>query len=323
MKLRALGKTGLSVSPLSFGGSPLGGVFGDVSIDECIRTVQKAIDLGINLFDTSPYYALKRAETVMGLALEGGWREKIFLSTKGGRIAKTDFNFTPKHLYQSLDESLVRLKTDYVDIFIAHDIEFEKDSKFIFSDTVSALLELKKRGKCRLIGVSGYPLDLLVETAETCPLDLVLSYCHYTLLDTTLMNKLLPLTEKRGLGLINASALSMGLLTQQGPPDWHPAPPEVIDAVTRARAFCAGLGADLAKLALQFTLAEPRIATTLVGMSTVEEVERNMATLEAPIDESILSHVQAILEPVKDWGWPSGHWPAPSPTPSNASQGTG
>lgn len=311
MTPRTLGSTGLSVSPIAFGGSPLGGVFGAVSIDECIRSVHRALDSGINLIDTSPYYANKRAESVLGLAIEGIPRDRFILSTKAGRITATKFDFSPRAMTASLEESLVRLKTDYVDIFIAHDIEFENDLARVKDETIAAMLDLKRAGKCRFIGVSGYPVELLADFAATCPIDLVLSYCHMTLLDQTLVSGLLPAIESKRLGLINASALAMGLLTMQGPPAWHPAPAAIKQATDQAREHCRKRGMDIAKLALQFTLSDARIPTTLVGMSTAAEVESNLEAAAEPIDESLLAEVQAILAPVVNSGWPSGNWPAP------------
>ena len=171
--------------------------------------------------------------------------------------------------------------------------------------------KLKQAGKCRFIGVSGYPLPVLAEAVRRCPLDIVLSYCHFTLQNTRLLTELLPLANERGVGLINASPLSMGLLTQAGPPAWHPAPLALKEAERKAAAFCQSRGVDLADIAMRFALHDERIPTTLAGMSKLSEVESNLRALEAPADPKLVAEIQAILAPVRDTGWPSGLFPAP------------
>ncbi len=311
MRRSPLGKTGLMVPALGFGGAPLGSVYGDIDEGASIRAFHTAVERGIDLVDTSPYYGIKKGEEVLGRALAGGWRERVILSTKGGRIDRAVFDFTPKHMTASLDESLRRLGTDYVDIFIAHDIEFTPDLEKVWNETIPTLHKLKKAGKCRFIGVSGYPLPVLAEAIKKCELDLVLSYCHLTLQNTRLLTELLPLATERGVGLINASPLSMGLLTQSGPPPWHPAPLAMKEAARKAAAFCQSRGVDLADVALRFTLHDDRVPVTLAGMSKLSEVESNLRALEAPADPKLVAEIQAILAPVRDMGWPSGHYPAP------------
>src|SRR5699024_1016997 len=115
---------GLKVSALSYGASSLGSVFRDINEAEGIKTVHTAIDNGINLIDVSPYYGLTKAETVLGKALKTVPRDKYILSTKAGRIAENEFDFSQKRIFQSLEDSLKRLGTDDVDILLLHDIEF-------------------------------------------------------------------------------------------------------------------------------------------------------------------------------------------------------
>src|SRR5690625_4728842 len=116
MEYRKLGETGLEVSELSLGASSLGSVFRKVNKDEGVRTVHVAIENGINLIDVSPYYGLTKAETVLGEAISQVQRERIILSTKAGRYGDNSFDFSPRRIKKSIDESLIRLKTDYIDI---------------------------------------------------------------------------------------------------------------------------------------------------------------------------------------------------------------
>ncbi len=304
MERRKLGRTGLELSVLGYGASPLGNSFGPIDVAEGHRSVHRAIDLGINIFDTSPYYGRTLSETVLGEALAGR-RDEILLCSKVGRYGLNEFDFTPKTILPGLEASLRRLKTDHLDLVIAHDIEFVPLGP-VLAETIPALLKAKEQGKVRAVGVSGLPLPLLHRAIDGSELDFVLSYCHYTLYDTTLEDELARVASERGIGLINAAPLGMGLLTEPGPPDWHPAPEALKRACTEAVALCETQRVDIAVLALAFSLSAPFVATTIVGMPTVAQVEANARAAESPIDPGLLAEVQAILAPVSDMTWPSG-----------------
>jgi L-galactose dehydrogenase len=306
MELRELGRTGMKVSPLGFGGAPLGGMYGGLEASEAIASVHHAINAGLNLVDTSPYYGPLHSEVLLGKALQGGWRKQVLLATKVGRIDKAVFDFSAGFIARSMEDSLRRLQTDYVDIFQAHDIEFADDLDRVFTESAEALYRLKKQGKCRFVGMTGLPLGVLRRAIESCELDVVISYCHCTLLDTTLLTDLLDVAERRGVGVINASPLSMGLLTENGPPEWHPADAEIKLAARKAAELCRQRGADLSTLAIGRVLRERRLATTLVGMARRSEVDRNLHAMKLDLDEAQLAEVLDLLAPVKDRTWPSG-----------------
>ena len=304
MQYRTLGKTGLEVSVLSYGASPLGSVFRDVAESEGIRTVHTALDLGINFLDVSPYYGLTKAETVLGKALGSVSRARYFLATKVGRYGEDEFDFSAARVTRSIEESLQRLQVDYVDVLQCHDIEFV-DLHQIIDETLPALRKLQAQGKTRFIGITGLPLKAFRTVMEQAEVDTILSYCHYSLNDTALLD-LIPTLQEHQTGIISASPLSMGLLTQRGAPDWHPAPAAVKEACARAVAHCAEKGADISKLALQFAVAQPNIHTTLVGTASPANIEKNVAWLDEPIDEQLLAEVQAILAPIHNQSWISG-----------------
>ncbi len=306
MEFRTLGKTGLSVSALSLGASPFGGVFGDVGYADCKRCLDTALDLGINLIDCSPYYGLTKAETMLGRTLEGVVRDKYILATKVGRYGADapDFDFSAERVTRSVDESLSRLGLDYVDIIQCHDIEFG-DLNQIVEETLPALREVVQAGKARFVGITGLPLKVFREVIARAQVDTILSYCRYSLNDTGLEN-LLPALEEQNIGIISASPLSMGLLTGRGAPDWHPAPAEIKAACRRAVEHCQSKGASIEKLAVQFSVTNARIATTLVGTSKSENIQSNAQWLDEPLDDELLSEVEAILAPIKDQTWPSG-----------------
>jgi L-galactose dehydrogenase len=304
MTYRQLGKTQLTLSIVGFGASPLGDVFGAVEPQEAVRAVTLAIDEGINFFDVSPYYGRTLAEERLGGALEGR-REKIILATKCGRYGTNTFDFSSRGIRNGIEASLKRLRTDYVDLLQAHDIEFGNASQII-EETIPAMRRLQEEGKARYIGITGYPLRTLIAIAEAVPVDSILSYCHYNLLTDDLDSVSMPFAEKRSIGVINASPLHMGMLTERGAPDWHPAPAEVRDSAKQAAEYCRLRGADLSELALQLSFSYPRVASTLVGISGTEDVRRSLrAALSSP-DMDLMHQVKDHFAPVFNRIWPSG-----------------
>lgn len=312
MDYRELGKTGLRVSVLGFGASPLGNVFDDVSPAEGERAVHTAIDCGVNLFDVSPYYGRTLAEERLGAALVGR-RDRVVLSTKCGRYDADLFDFSGPRITASIDESLRRLRTDHIDLLQAHDIEFG-DRRQILEETIPAMRRIQAAGKARFIGITGLPLRMLADVAERGGVDVVLSYCRYNLMVRDMDRVLTPVARNHCIGLINASPLHMRILTEEGPPPWHPAPAEVRGAGARVVAICRAHGVHPAVVALRFCLDNPNVASTLVGMSNVAQVEDNLAAMNYRIDPSLLKEIDAAIAPVRDCIWSSGR-------PENNDQG--
>ncbi|MFN8499837.1 MAG: aldo/keto reductase [Anaerolineae bacterium] len=304
MEYRALGTTGLRVSALSFGASSLGGVFHAIDETEAMRTVPLALDLGINLIDVSPYYGLTKAETVLGRALRGIPRDRYILATKVGRYGADEFDFSAERVTTSVDESLARLGVAHIDIIECHDIEFGSLDQVV-EETLPALRRLQAQGKVRFVGVTGLPLNVFRYVLDRTDLDTILSYCHYELNDTSLAD-MLPYLNAKGVGVINASPLGMGLLTQRGTPDWHPASEEMKATCAQAAEFCRAQGVDIARLAVQFSVANPDIPTTLVGTANPANLEKNVRWVEEPLDTALLAEVQKILAPIHNCTWPSG-----------------
>jgi L-galactose dehydrogenase len=304
MEYYPLGKTGLQVSALGYGASPLGGVFREIDEAEGVRAVHTAIDLGINFIDVSPYYGATRAEIVLGKALREIPRDQYLLATKVGRYGLDEFDFSAARVARSVEESLQRLGVETIDLIQCHDIEFGSLDQVV-GETIPALRRLQEEGKVRFIGITGLPLRIFPAVLDRTPVDTVLSYCHYTLNDTSLAD-LFPYLQGKGVGVINASPLAMGLLTERGAPTWHPATPEIRSACARAAAHCRSRGADIAQLALQFAVSAPDIATTLVGTASPEHLRKNAAWIEQPIDRDLLAETQALLAPIHNRTWPSG-----------------
>jgi L-galactose dehydrogenase len=305
MHYRTLGKTGLAVSVLGFGASPLGDEFRRTDPAEGVKAVHCAIDHGINFFDVSPYYGRTLAETRLGFALEGK-RNKVILATKCGRYGSDVFDFSAARLSRSVDESLARLRTDYVDLLQLHDIEFG-DFRQIVEESLPALRAIQESGKARFVGITGLPLKILREVALATEVHTILSYCRYNLMITDLDDLLTPVCEEKEIGLINASPLHMGVLTSRGAPAWHPAPQTVKDAGAKVAKLCRLRGTDVSAVALRYCLNHPYVATTLVGMADPQHTLRNLEVLDMDIDPSLLAAIAEIIVPVKDTTWPSGN----------------
>ncbi|MFG1673801.1 aldo/keto reductase [Micromonospora sp. NPDC049282] len=304
MRYRPLGRTGLEVSMLGYGASPLGGVFGHVDERDGVRAVRTALDLGVNIIDVSPYYGATVAETVLGRALRGVDRSGYVLATKVGRYGEAAFDFSAARVTASVEGSLARLGTDHLDLVQCHDIEFG-DLDQIVTETLPALDALRAAGKVRFLGVTGYPLAALTRVAAATPVDTVLSYCRYTLLDRALAD-CAPGFAALGAAVMNASPLAMGLLSRRGAPDWHPAPASVRRAAVAAADLCDRRGVDIAQVALSFAAAPPEFATTFVGSASAGNMARNVRWALSEPDPELLRDVERLLAPVLGHAWPSG-----------------
>ena len=306
MKYRPLGRTGLDVSVVGFGGSSLGNAFREIDESEGIRTVHVAVDHGINLIDTAPFYGLTKAETVLGKALREIPREKYLLATKVARYGykEEDFDFSAERVKRSLDESLARLGVEYVDFIQVHDMEFGSIEQIV-TETIPALREMQAAGKARFVGITCLPLKLFRRVMDRVEVDQIQSYCHYCLNDTALAD-LLPYTQEKGVAVFNSAPLAMRLLSSDGPPDWHPAPEAVRQKCAEAARLCRERGADFGKLALQFSVANEAIPTHIVGTASPKRILQNIREAEEAIDEQLLADVQAILAPIHNVTWPSG-----------------
>ncbi len=301
MQTRPLGRTGLQLPILSFGASSLGQEFRKVNLDDALRSVRVALDGGLNFIDTSPFYGRGMSEVLLGIALRGVPRESYQLCSKLGRYDLEHFDFSAKRVAESVDVSLHRLGTDHLDICLCHDIEFV-DMAQIVEETLPALRKAQAQGKVRFVGISGYPMKAFRYVLERAEVDCVLSYNQYTLQNTRFADELLPLLEEKGVGAMNAGPFSARLLTNAPLPAWLKEPEHVKAAARQAAEHCASKGVDIAKLALQFSLAHPGITTTIAGSANPANIQRWVEWAAEPLDEELLAEVQAIFAPVKNLG---------------------
>ena len=294
-----LGKTGMKISSLSFGASSLGGVFHDLKEKEGIDAVYTAIDAGINFIDVSPYYGHYKAETVLGKALKDIPRDRYYLSTKVGRYGKDGVNtwdYSGRRATESVYESMERLHVDYIDLINVHDVEFA-DLNQVVNETLPALVELREKGLVGHVGITDLQLENLqwvVEHSVEGTIESVLNFCHYCLCDDKLVD-FLDFFESRGIGVINASPLSMGLLSERGVPAWHPAPRPLVEACQRAAAYCKEKGYPIERLAIQYAVSNPRIASTLFSTTNSQNVLKNLSYAKENVDEEFVAEVRKII----------------------------
>ncbi len=302
-----IGKTGMRVSNLSFGASSLGGVFHDIREAEGIRAVFTAVEAGMNFIDVSPYYGHYKAETVLGKALKEIDRSKYYLSTKVGRYGKDGVNtwdYSARRAKESVYESLERLNIDFIDLINVHDIEFA-DLNQVIGETLPALHELKAEGVVGHVGITDLQpenIQWVIRHTESGTVESILNFCHHCLNDDKLLDYI-DEWEQQGIGIINASPLSMGLLSQRGVPAWHPAPRPLVEACSKAAAYCTAQGYPIEKLAIQFAVSNPRIATTLFSSANPDNVLKNIAYAEEPIDWDLVAKVKEIIGDQQRVGW--------------------
>ncbi len=304
METRKLGTTDMKLTPLSFGASSLGAEFRHIDLDEACRSVHVAIDLGMNFIDTSPFYGRGMSEMLLGRVLPEIPRDRYYLGTKLGRYAGAHFDFSARRVAESVDISLERMKVEHLDIVLCHDLEFVEMSQIV-EETLPALRKEVEKGKVRYIGVSGYPMKMFKYVLDRADIDVLLTYNHYTLQNDMAL-ELVPICREKGVGLMNAAPFSARLLTAAPLPAWHKATPKVREIAKQAADHCAGKGVDIAKLALQFSLANPDMTTCVTGSANPDRVAQWVAWAAEPMDQQLLAEVKEILKPIHNWFYVEG-----------------
>ena len=302
---RVLGKTGLELPILSFGASSLGSEFRQVKLDEALASVKVALECGMRFIDTSPFYGRGTSEVLLGMALQGIPRQDYLLCTKLGRYDLSHFDFSARRVAESVDVSLHRLKTTHLDIVLCHDIEFVPMQQIV-DETIPALRKQQAAGKVRFIGFSGYPQKIFRFICDQTQVDCVLSYNQYTLQNTRFADETIPYLKSRGIGILNAGPFSARLLTNAPLPSWLKEPENVKVAARKAAEHCARKGVDIAQLALQFSLANPDITSTVSGSANPDNIRKWARWAAQPVDQQLLNEVLEIFRPVKNIGHQEG-----------------
>jgi L-galactose dehydrogenase len=281
---KKLGNTDILLSPFSIGTSTFGNMYGILDTSDFKNIVEHSIKNGFNYFDTSPYYGIKTSEINLGNALEGINRNDFIISTKVGRYGDNDFDFSEKKILSSIDESLERLKIDYVDILLAHDVEFGNFDQII-NETLPALQKIKDSGKARYIGFSCYPIELFKKIIDksTVKIDVILSYAHSCLINNK-FETIIPYLQNKEIGIINASPLCMGLLSTNPVPEWHPSSKEMQKYINEESLILySKYNVNIEDVALIYSLMNNNISTTLTGIKNIEEINKLVSILNNDI----------------------------------------
>ncbi|MBP1153697.1 MULTISPECIES: aldo/keto reductase [unclassified Paenibacillus] len=299
---RRIGRTDMAVTALSMGGAGLGGIFGEVSETAGVAAVEKALELGMNWLDTSPYYL--DSERRMGLALRGVPRQSYYLSTKVGTHRDRYQDYSADAVRWSIDNSLRTLGLDDVDIGLIHDpLPYHLDQALGPDGALEALIDLKRQGIIKAIGIGVQNHYLIRRAIDTGMLDMALTVNDYTLLRQSVLEGVCDDAESRAVSVVGGAALAMGLLSGRDPLSigtsrWTP-PKDEVAAALRLYDWCKQRDVSILGLALQFSLRQRRLAATLIGASSAEEVEGCWKAAVTPIDEEIWIELTNLLEEIR------------------------
>lgn len=306
MQVNALGKTGLSVTPLCVGTSPLGNFpaqYGyEVGADQAVATITRVLQGPINFIDTSNNYGDGQSEVRIGkaIAAAGGLPPRFVLATKVDPLPGSS-GFSGERVRASVQESQQRLGLDRLQLVYLHDPE-----RITFTEAtnpggaVEALVQLRDEGVIQHIGVAGGPIDLELQYLALDVFDAVISHNRYTLVDQT-ATPLIEDAAARGIAFINAAPYGGGMLVR-GPDKvptycYQPASQTTLDRVRAMQRACEARGVPLAAAALQFSTRNPEVTSTIVGMSSPERVEQTIRLAEWPIDDHLWSELMDLAEP--------------------------
>lgn len=301
MQKNPLGPTGLSVTPLCVGTSALGNFpsqYGyEVSTEQAVETLIRVFDGPLNFLDTSNNYF--DAERRIGLALKevGGLPPSFVLATKVDPLhGSTDFSGA--RVRASVEESLERLGLERLQLVYLHDPEqLSFDAAMADGGPVQALVELRQEGLIDNIGVAGGPVDLMMRYLELDLFQAIISHNRYTLVDSS-AHALVEAAERRQVAFVNGAPYGGGMLVK-GPAKqpkycYQPASEETLTRVTAMEAACRAHEVPLAAAALQFSLRNPGIASTMVGMSTPERVQQTLELADWPIPEELWNELETL-----------------------------
>jgi D-threo-aldose 1-dehydrogenase len=301
---------GTRLTELSLGCAQLGNLHQAIDDDTAAATVDAAWDAGVRYFDTAPHYGLGLSERRLGAALASRPRADYVLSTKVGRLLEplsavcgqdTDgfavaathrrvWDFSRDGVRRSIEESLQRLRLDRVDIAYLHDPDDHLEQ--VLATGYPALEELREEGVLAAIGAGMNQAPMLAELARNADIDLVMLAGRYTLLEQRALDDLLPVCERRDIGVVVAGVFNSGLLARRNPPedatyDYARAPADVLDRARRIADVCERHGTTLPEAAMAFPLAHPAVVSICVGARSPEQVQRNVRLLGAAIPHDL------------------------------------
>jgi aryl-alcohol dehydrogenase-like predicted oxidoreductase len=317
MEYRHLGRSGMLISEIAYGNWLTHG--SQVEEDAALACVQAALDAGITSFDTADVYAQTRAESVLGRALKGERREGLEIFTKvywPTGPGKNDRGLSRKHIMESIDNSLRRLQTDYVDLYQAH--RFDRFTPL--EETMAAFADVVHAGKAHYIGVSEWTAEQIRRAhvlARELKVPLVSSQPQYSMLWRVIEGEVVPACEELGLGQIVWSPIAQGVLTGKYLPGQQPPPgsratddkggsgmisrfmrDEVLERVQQLRPLADEAGLSLAQLAVAWVLQNPNVSAAIIGASRPEQVGENAKASGVKLDADLRARIDEILAPV-------------------------
>jgi len=303
---RALGATGLQVTPVCIGCAPLGDMadtFGySVPEERALATIRAAFDGPINFIDTAASYGDGESERRIGVVVRelGGVPEGVVLATKADRDLTTG-EFTGDQMRRSVERSLRLLGVDRLQLVYLHDPEHaDFDALNAPGGAVEALVRLREEGIIQHLGLAPGPIDLAIRYIETGHYEVAITHNRYTLLNRA-AEPLLRVCAARSIPVVNAAPYNSGILAK-GPDSqaryaYQEVPPALRERVAKLAAICERHGVSLAAAALQFSLREPRIYSTIVGMTRPERLAETAALATQPIPEALWAELEAAAEP--------------------------
>lgn len=316
MEMRVLGRTGVSVSKLCFGAGMFG-YFGNEDAAECARMVDRAIDAGINYFDTSDVYSHGESETLLGKALKGK-RDEVVLATKFSLPMTDDPNQrgnSRRWIVREVEASLKRLDTDYIDLYQVH----RPDASTDIDETLGALSDLVRAGKVRMLGSSTFPAEQIVEAQWVAQRRgrerFRVEQPPYSIFARRIEADILPTCQRYGMGVVVWSPLSQGWLTgkwrRDAPPNdtnrqnlqphlydmSRPDNQRKLDLIEQLDAVASEAGISLMHMAIAFTCAHPAVTSAIIGPRTFDQLEGLLAGAEVELGDDLLDAIDAIVPP--------------------------
>ncbi|MEU4739627.1 aldo/keto reductase family protein [Actinosynnema sp. NPDC023658] len=317
MEFRRLGRSGLNISEISYGNWLTHG--SQVEEDQATACVRAALDAGITTFDTADVYANTKAESVLGRALAGQRRESLEIFTKvfwpTGPGGPNDKGLGRKHIMESINGSLERLQTDYVDLYQAH----RYDKSVPLEETMLAFADVVRQGKALYIGVSEWNADQIARgaaLARELNVPFISNQPQYSMLWRVIESQVVPTSEREGISQIVWSPIGQGVLTGKYLPG-QPLPEgsratdetgskfiqrflrdEVLEKVQQLKPLAEEAGLSLAQLAVAWTLQNPNVASAIIGASRPEQVNENVKAAGVKLEDELLKKIDDVLEGV-------------------------
>ncbi|MEJ3654427.1 aldo/keto reductase [Actinomycetes bacterium KLBMP 9759] len=315
--MAALGRSGVEVSPIGFGGAALGNLYTEVTEADARATIDAAWDAGTRFFDTAPHYGLGLSERRIGAALAERPRDRYTISTKIGRLLVPDpagagddveggfavpadqrrvWDFSADGVRRSLDDSLERLGLDRVDLLLIHDPDDHWEQAV--GEAYPALHELRAQGVIGAIGAGMNQSAMLTRFVRETEIDAVLMAGRYTLLDQSAEADLLPACAERGVSVIAAGVFNSGVLATDDPPEnatynYAPAAEEIRERALRIGAVCRRHGVSVPAAAIAFVARRPEVATILIGARTPDEIRSNAVSAAAEVPDALWTDLAA------------------------------